>query len=37
MRDRLQKEMDEAGVDRLGSNWARMEMRHLESKHSEEE
>ena len=37
MRDRLQKEMDEAGVDRFGSNWARMEMRHLESKHSEEE
>ena len=37
MRERLQREMDEAGVDRLGSNWARMEMSHLESKHSEEE
>ena len=37
MRDRLQREMDEAGIDRLATNWAKMEMFHLESKHSEEE
>ena len=37
MRDRLQREMDEAGIYRLATNWAKMEMFHLESKHSEEE
>ena len=36
MRDRLEKEREEANLEGLGSNWAKMEMRHLESKHSEE-
>ena len=36
MRERLEKERDEANMEGHGSNWAKMEMRHLESKHSEE-
>ncbi|MBI87743.1 MAG: hypothetical protein CMB67_01760 [Euryarchaeota archaeon] len=36
MRSRLEMEMDEASVQDLGSKWARMEMAHLEAKHSEE-
>ena len=36
MKERLEKERDEANMEGLGSNWAMMEMRHLESKHSEE-
>ena len=31
MRDRLQREMDEAGIDSLSSNCAKMDMFHLES------
>jgi|TARA_B100000959_G_scaffold194873_1_gene203859 type II secretory pathway component PulK len=37
MRVRLQREMDESSVENLGSNWARMEMDHLEAKLGEEE
>ena len=36
MRSRLERERDEASMQDLGSKWARMEMEHLESKHSEE-
>ena len=36
MRGRLQREMDESSVENLGSNWARMEMDHLETKLGEE-
>ena len=37
MRLRLEEEMEDASIANLGSSWARMEMKHLESKHSEEE
>jgi hypothetical protein len=37
MRLRLKEEMEDASVANLGSSWARMEMKHLESKHNEEE
>ena len=37
MRLRLEEEMEDASVANLGSSWAKMEMKHLESKHSEEE
>ena len=37
MRLRLKEEMEDASVASLGSSWARMEMKHLESKHNEEE
>ena len=36
MRIRLTAEMEEASVDNMGSKWAKMEMEHLEAKHSEE-
>jgi len=36
MQSRLMDERDEASMQDLGSKWARMEMEHLESKHSEE-
>ena len=36
MRIRLTREMEEASVENMGSTWARMEMEHLEAKHSEE-
>ena len=36
MQSRLEGERDEASMQDLGSKWARMEMEHLESKHSEE-
>ena len=36
MISRLEKERDEASMQGLSSKWARMEMEHLESKHSEE-
>tara|TARA_Y100000588_G_scaffold181801_3_gene195578 strand:- start:946 stop:1299 length:354 start_codon:yes stop_codon:yes gene_type:complete len=36
MRLRLENEMEEASMQRIGSSWAKMEMEHLESKHSEE-
>ncbi len=36
MRMRLENEMEEGSLSNLGSNWAKMEMGHLESKHSEE-
>ncbi len=36
MRSRLENEKEEASVRDLGSKWARMEMAHLEEKHSEE-
>ena len=36
MRLRLEGEMEEASMHSLGTNWAKMEMEHLESKHSEE-
>jgi len=36
MRNRLTAEMEEASVDNMGSKWAKMEMEHLEAKHSEE-
>ena len=36
MRERLERERDEASMQDIGSKWARMEMRHLESKHGEE-
>jgi len=36
MLSRLERERDEASMQDLGSKWARMEMEHLESKHSEE-
>ena len=36
MRSRLENERKEASVRDLGSKWARMEMAHLEEKHSEE-
>mgnify|MGYP001350967442 CR=1 FL=1 len=36
MQSRLEGERDEASMQDLGSKWARMEMKHLESKHSEE-
>ena len=36
MQSRLEDERDEANMHSVGSKWARMEMEHLESKHSEE-
>ena len=36
MRERLEKEREDANMEGLSSNWAKMEIRHLESKHSEE-
>ncbi len=36
MISRIERERDEASMQDLGSKWARMEMEHLESKHSEE-
>ena len=36
MRLRLEKEMEEASLQNLGTNWAKMEMGHLETKHGEE-
>ena len=36
MISRIEKERDEASMQGLSSKWARMEMEHLESKHSEE-
>lgn len=36
MWNRLDKEREEASMEGLGSSWAKMEMEHLESKHSEE-
>tara|TARA_Y100001978_G_scaffold196522_1_gene206157 strand:- start:1410 stop:1745 length:336 start_codon:yes stop_codon:yes gene_type:complete len=36
MISRIEKERDEASMQDLSSKWARMEMQHLESKHSEE-
>ena len=36
MISRLEKEREEASMQGLSSKWARMEMEHLESKHSEE-
>ncbi|MBR79426.1 MAG: hypothetical protein CMA88_01390 [Euryarchaeota archaeon] len=36
MKVRLESEMEEASMQRIGSNWAKMEMDHLESRHSEE-
>ena len=33
---RLERERDESSIHDLGSKWARMEMEHLEAKHSEE-
>ncbi len=36
MLSRLESEGGEASMQDLGSKWARMEMEHLESKHSEE-
>ncbi len=36
MISRIEKERDEASMEGLSSKWARMEMQHLESKHSEE-
>ena len=36
MRERLEKEMEEGSLSNLGTNWAKMEMDHLESKHGEE-
>ena len=36
MRRRLESERDEASLQDIGTKWARMEMEHLESKHSEE-
>ena len=36
MISRLERERDEASMQGLSSKWARMEMEHLESKHSEE-
>ena len=36
MISRLEKEREEASMKGLSSKWARMEMEHLESKHSEE-
>ncbi len=36
MISRIERERDEASMQGLSSKWARMEMEHLESKHSEE-
>ncbi|MBR79710.1 MAG: hypothetical protein CMA88_02875 [Euryarchaeota archaeon] len=36
MRVRLEYEMEEASMQRIGTSWAKMEMDHLESRHSEE-
>ena len=36
MISRIEEERDEASMQDLSSKWARMEMQHLESKHSEE-
>ena len=36
MRARLEEEMLEADVSNLSSEWAKMEMEHLENKHEEE-
>jgi len=36
MSSRLEKERDEANIQNIGSRWAKMEMEHLEAKHSEE-
>jgi len=36
MVERLRKEIEEADVERMGANWARYEMEHLEGKHEEE-
>lgn len=36
MRRRLESEIGEASLQDIGTKWARMEMEHLESKHSEE-
>ena len=36
MISRIEKERKEASMEGLSSKWARMEMEHLESKHSEE-
>ena len=36
MWNRLDKDRKEASMEGLGSSWAKMEMEHLESKHSEE-
>ena len=36
MISRIEKERDEASMQDLSSKWARMELQHLESKHSEE-
>ena len=36
MISRIEKEREEASMQGLSSKWARMEMEHLESKHSEE-
>jgi hypothetical protein len=37
MRLRLEAEMSTAGIGNIGTNWARMEMEHLEARHGEEE
>jgi len=29
--------MEEASIENMGADWARMEMEHLETKHLEEE
>ena len=37
MRLRLEEEYREADISNLNSQWAKMEMKHLEKKHGEEE
>ncbi|MEE2625220.1 MAG: hypothetical protein VYD50_03070 [Candidatus Thermoplasmatota archaeon] len=37
MHIRLESEMEEASIENMGADWARMEMEHLEAKHLEEE